>query len=157
MSVYEIGLISGLISIFLNYCLGKPGGEFSPYEIFSGYTVWLSIRRLKRIGLIQTYHRQFQTNVNQLKTEHEIISLRRDYHKMLYNAAEPFFTWERAVGMCSVCTGFWIAIISYFIKLFIELTKSPAITIWFVLENVLQLLIIIVISHITIRIVNKIL
>lgn len=157
MTVYEIGIISGGISIFLNYCIGKPGGEFSPYEIFSKYTIWLSIRRLKKIGLIQTYHNQFQTSVNQLKTEHEIIALRMDYHKMLYNAAEPFFTWERAAGMCSICTGFWIALMAYFIKLFVELSKGPAITTRFFLDNVLELIIIIVISHITIRILNKLL
>lgn len=135
----EIGIIAGFISIFINYCIGKPGGEFSPYEIFSGYTVWLSVNRLKGVGLFRQYENQFQENINRMDKGHEIITLRNDYHKMLYNAAEPFFTWERAVGMCSICTGFWISLLFGLIFTF----------------NILQLVEIIVISHITIRIVNK--
>lgn len=141
MTVYEIGLIAGLISIFLNYCIGKPGSEFSPYEIFSFYTVWLSINRLKKVGLIDQYHRQFEENVNRMEKESDIIELRNDYHKVLYSAAEPFFTWERAIGMCSICTGFWISLLFGLIFTY----------------DILELVEIIVISHITIRIVNKIL
>jgi hypothetical protein len=138
----ELGLLSAGLTLFINYIIGKPGSEFSPYEIFSRYTVWLSILRLKKMGLIDTYHDQFQNSVDAMDEDYEIIPLRHDYHKMLYNAAEPFFTWERAVGMCSICTGVWIALI-------VGLLSS--------LTNIFDLLTIIVISHITIRILNKVL
>jgi hypothetical protein len=146
----ELGLLSAGITLFINYIIGKPGAEFSPYEIFSRYTVWLSIMRLKKIGLIDVYHDQFQSSVDKMEDEYEIIPLRHDYHKMLYNAAEPFFTWERAVGMCSVCTGVWIAILVYAVSLI----NNPILSL---LSNIFDLLTIIVISHITIRILNKVL
>lgn len=135
-----LSLISASLTIFINYCIGKPSGEFSPYEIFSGYTVWLSIWRLKRVGLYDGYIKQYNENANRQTKHHEIIQLNRDFEKILYNAAEPFFTWERAVGICPVCTGFWV---------------SLGIGIGFY-ENLLYLVSVIVISHIFIRIINKV-
>ena len=134
-----IGALSGMLTMFLNYTIGKPSSEFSPYEIFSSYTVWLSIRRLKQVDLYDGYIRQYHENLKQKRRKHEIIELKNDYKKILYNAAEPFFTWERAVGMCPVCTGFWIA-------LFGSLVFT---------QNFLDLVVIILTSHIVIRILNK--
>lgn len=140
MLVYEIGIISGFISIFLNYCIGKPGGEFSPYEIFSGYTVWLAKRRLQRYNILQQYYVQFEESIKD-KKPYEVVEISNDFKRIIYNAAEPFFTWERAIGMCSICTGFWISLLFGLIFTF----------------DILQLAEIIVISHITIRLSNKIL
>jgi hypothetical protein len=53
--IIELGILSAFLTIFTNYIIGKPGGEFSPYEIFSGYTVWLSIKRLQSIGLYKEH------------------------------------------------------------------------------------------------------
>lgn len=139
MSIYEIGLLSGFTTMFINYIIGKPSSEFSPYEIFSSYTVWLSKRRLKKVGLLPGYNLQFAESINSARTISERTQIRIDFKRILYQAAEPFFTWERAVGMCPVCTGFWIAI-----------GTGLAFT-----QNFLDLFIIIVISHITIRLLNK--
>lgn len=141
MNFIFLALNSAFLTIFLNYIIGKPGSEFSPYEIFSGYTVWLSIRRLKKIGLIKTYHSQFQDSFIKIKNPHEYYPLKMDYHKILYNAAEPYFTWERALGMCSVCTCFWISLIT-------SICFS---------QNFVHCVSIVVISHVTIRIINKLL
>lgn len=141
MSVYEIGLLSGLLSIFINYCLGKPGGTFSPYEILSRYTVWLSKRRLIKTGIYKTYQHQMNETLLRLNDHHEIVTLKMDFKVMLYNAADPFFTWERAAGMCSVCTGGWVSVLAGL----------------FFTTNFVHLVIIVLISHITIRVINKIL
>lgn len=137
---YEVALLSACVTIFINYCIGKPGSEFSPNEIFSRYTVWLSIRRLKSIGLYDGYIEQYNDNLKRQTKQHEIIQLNNDFKRILYNAAEPFFTWERAFGMCVICTGFWVSL--FFGLIFYE--------------NFLYLLSVIVISHIFIRVINKI-
>lgn len=138
----EIGLLAGGLTLFLNYCIGSPASEkFSPYEIFSGYTVWLSKRRLKEAQLLRTYMEQYHENLKRVTTKPERINLDNDFKKILYEAADPFFTWERGVGMCPVCTGFWISLFSGLVFT----------------QNLLHLVIIIVTSHITIRILNKIL
>lgn len=147
MSVYDllffglVGIISASVTHFHNYTIGKPSSEFSPYEIFSKYTVWMSIRRLKVVGLYDNYISQYNENLARQKTKSEIINLKNDFKKMIYDAADPFFTWERAVGMCPVCTGFWISLIIGVL----------------VTQNISGIIEIIVISHISIRIFNKIL
>ena len=141
MFLIEISLLAACVTLFLNYCIGKPAVDFSPYEIFSSYTVWLSIRRLKEVGLYDQYSEQYHDNLQRVKTKYEVISLKNDFKKMLYNAADPYFTWERAVGMCPVCTGFWISLI-------IAILATG---------NILHILEIVVFSHIIIRIANKLL
>jgi hypothetical protein len=141
MFLIEISILAACVTLFLNYCIGKPASDFSPYEIFSSYTVWLSIRRLKNIGLYDQYSEQYHDNLQRVKTKYEVISLKNDFKKMLYNAADPYFTWERAVGMCPVCTGFWISLI-------IAILATG---------NILHIIEIVVFSHIIIRIANKLL
>lgn len=137
----SVGIIAAFVTIFLNYCIGKPGGEFSPYEIFSGYTVWLSIRRLQDVDLYRQYAGQYNENIQRANTKHEIIQLKNDFKKILYEAAEPYFTWERAFGMCPICTGFWVSLIASLFFTF----------------NLFEIITIVVISHITIRLLNKVL
>lgn len=132
MLVYEIALFASCLNLFINYCIGKPGGNFSPYEIFSGYTVWLSKRRLIKENQFNQYKEQYDQSKKNPISKH-------DYHTMLYNAADPYFTWERMIGMCSVCTGFWVSLITGFCFT----------------NNLVYLLSIIVISHLLIRIFNK--
>ena len=141
MFLIEISILAACVTLFLNYCIGKPASDFSPYEIFSSYTVWLSIRRLKEVGLYDQYSEQYHDNLQRVKTKYEVISLKNDFKKMLYNAADPYFTWERAVGMCPVCTGFWISLIVSILAFL----------------NILQIVETIVFSHIIIRIANKLL
>ena len=141
MFLIEISILVACVTLFLNYCIGKPASDFSPYEIFSSYTVWLSIRRLKNVGLYDQYSEQYHDNLQRVKTKYEVISLKNDFKKMLYNAADPYFTWERAVGMCPVCTGFWISLI-------IAILATG---------NILHIIEIVVFSHIIIRIANKLL
>jgi len=141
MFLIEMSFLAACLTIFINYIIGKPSGDFSPYEIFSSYTVWLSIRKLKKVGLYYQYAEQYEDNLKRAKTLHEVISLKNDFKKMLYNAADPYFTWEHAVGMCPVCTGFWISLI-------IAILATG---------NILHILEIVVFSHIIIRIANKLL
>lgn len=145
-----VGIISACLTIFLNYCLGKPGSEkFSPYEIFASYTIWLSKRRLKKIGLWDKYQKLYHQGLADSKAKHQRLTYEKEFNLMLYEAADPFFTWERAAGMCPVCTGFWIALITGIIFTFQNNFWS--------FNNFFNLVIIIVISHVTIRILNKLL
>ncbi len=141
LEVLIIGVLTAFLALFLNYCIGKPGSEkFSPYEIFSSYTVWLSKRRLKKVGLLWDYNDQYKESEERVQRKSELITLRNDFKKIYYEAAEPFFTWERAVGMCPVCFGFWVAAITSFI----------------ITKDIVNILIVILISHIVIRLLTKI-
>lgn len=137
--IYVFAFLTGCLSIFLNYIIGKPGNEFSPYEIFSSYTVWLSKWKLKRLGLYEGYEKQF--GFESAEKKYQLYSLKKDAASIMYNAAEPFFTWERAVGMCSICTGFWISLFSGILYTF----------------DFIEIIEITILSHISIRLLNKVL
>ncbi len=145
------GFLAACFSTFINYCLGKPGSDhFSPYEIFSSYTVWLSKLRLKKLdGLYYSYKHQFDDDVKG-KSLFQVITMKADFRKLIYEAAEPYFRWEKAFGMCPVCTGFWIS-------LFFGTGYLVFYTNFWNYESFFNLLIIIVISHVTIRVFQKIL
>lgn len=141
LEISIIGVLAAFLTIFLNYTIGKPGSEkFSPYEIFSFYTVWLSKRRLKNVGILCQYESQYEENNERIKSRNQHITLKNDYRKIYYEAAEPFFTWERAFGMCPVCFGFWVAVIVNF----------------YCTEPFINSVCIILISHIVIRLLRKI-
>ncbi len=152
LDIFIIGILIGFLVLFLNYIIGKPGSDkFSPYEIFSSYTVWLSKRRLKKVGLLWDYNHQYKENEERVQSKSQLITLRNDYKIIYYEAAEPFFTWERAVGMCPVCFGVWVAIISW--NLYLVAFNYHGFGLFL---NLIFLLSVIVISHITIRILSKI-
>jgi hypothetical protein len=141
IDVVVISILSAFLTMFINYTIGKPGSEkFSVYEIFSFYTVWLSKRRLKKVGLLYQYRNQFNENEKRIETESALIQLKNDFKKIYYEAAEPFFTWERAAGMCPICFGVWI---SFFMSLFFYST-------------IMEFVIVIITAHIVIRLLTKI-
>lgn len=140
MTFIILSITLAALTLFLNYCMGKPGGEFSPHEIFSFYTVWLSKRRLKQLNLWYEYSVQYRESLKKIITKSELKTFKNDFNKIIYNAADPFFTWERMLGMCPVCFGFWVSLAG-------GLCFS---------KNVVDLLTIISISHISMRIFNKI-
>ena len=141
MEPFIIGFLSGLATLFFCYVIGNPGSDFSPHEIFARYTLWLSEHRLKSVQTFDLFQKQYNDNLKNCSTKAQYTTLKNDFKIMTYQAAAPFFTWERAVGMCSVCTGVWMAILTWLIF-------AP---------GFVSLIIVILISHITIRIANKIL
>lgn len=138
--ILSLGISTALLSFFINYCLGKPGSDhFNTGEIFSWYTIWLSKKRLKKLDLLDTYLIQLKENIMSKTSISSIIQVKHDFNKMMYEAAEPFFTWEKAVGMCIVCTGFWMSLFTSLI-----FTK-----------NITDIAAIILLSHSIIRVLTK--
>lgn len=136
-----IGILAAFLNTLINYVIGKPGSDkFSPYEIFAAYTVWLSVRRLKEMQLYDKYIKQYNENAERLTSKSEAAKFHREFQSVIYDAADPYFTWERAVGMCPVCTGFWVSLGVGLVFTF----------------NFVALGCIVVTSHVVIRILSKI-
>jgi type IV secretory pathway VirB6-like protein len=146
--VIYIGFITACLTHFIHYVIGKPGKDFSVYEIFSCYSLWLAKRRLKQLNIYSTYHSQLIQNRSRIAEEtpdeepikYKIIELENDFRNVIYQAADPYFTWERAIGICPVCTGFWVTLIS-----------SLLFT-----HNFYEIVAIVVFSNIVIRLLNKV-
>ena len=82
-----IGILSGFLTLFLNYCMGKPASqEFSPYEIGSWYTILLSRRRLRQIGILDQYEEQYKSNLEMVETKWGNIGV--DYFNQTFQTNE---------------------------------------------------------------------
>lgn len=119
----EIGLFTAFLSLFIDYTL-KPG------EIFFEYTFILAKNRLKQEKIWE----QYQAMIDEAGKTKEV-------KRIIYEAASEYFTWEKAIGMCVICTGFWISLIC---GIFYTLEVAPLIEI-------------VLISHVSLRILTKIL
>lgn len=122
--VYGIG--TAFLALFINYII-QPG------EIFGGYSVMLSKRKLKALGQWEQYSGMIRNADNK--------NYLMDAHRLMKEAAEPYFTWEKAAGMCAACCGFWISLVCG-----IFYTLDPVTVAGIILT-----------AHITIRIISKIL
>lgn len=112
------GMLAGFFSLFISYTL-QPG------EIFFGWSYFLAKWRLKRMGWWEQYK--------------AMTGERKEKRKIGYYAAEDYFTWEKALGMCVICSGFWICLIS---GIFYTFKPVPLIEI-------------VLIGHVTIRTLKK--
>lgn len=111
--------LTALLSFFIDYCIGRPSTDFSPHEIFSKWTLKLAENRLRSIGLWASFDRQLRDAFSQTMTQEDYNSLRISFKKMLVQQAMPFFTWERACGMCPVCTNVWINVLFIVVQIFV--------------------------------------
>lgn len=92
--IFLLSTIPAAFNYFLDYCLGRPMDDKpNPKEIFSGYSLWLAKRRLK-IERVVVLHVESEDN------------------KAIMLEAQKYYTWEKAMGMCIYCTGFWCALIA---------------------------------------------
>lgn len=119
--VVVYGFFSAFLSVFISYTL-QPG------EIFFTYSYTLSKWRLKRMGQWDQYE-------NIIKD----VGVTKEVKKIVYDAASEYFTWEKMIGMCVICSGFWISLVCGFFY-----TLDPV-----------KIAEIVLISHVTIRILSK--
>ncbi len=115
-----LSLLCASTSYFLDYCLGRPQAaedEIGVGEIFFFYTLMLSKKRLKREGddfASKLDDMNEGLKVNGFRKESttdpfERNEQRKDREAAIVVRARSYFTWEKALGMCIYCTGFWIS------------------------------------------------
>lgn len=121
VTILFLSLLSAGISSVLNYALGLADNEsISTGEIFFGYTLMLSRRRLKSQGdykYVEELERStFISNAISGFGDDEVDPL-NDFlkqvsiKKSIVERAQNYFGWEKAFGMCVYCTGVWIAVL----------------------------------------------
>jgi hypothetical protein len=107
-----LALIPASFSFLLDYCLGFPNGDaLNTRAIFFKYTLGLALRRVKKIGKFEEVKDSFS-----LMTGSDDPQSRQQGKEQLALTivlmGREFFTWERMVGMCPVCTNFYISTIA---------------------------------------------
>jgi len=151
MTNFTMGILCGCLTVFLRYLIGLGHDQFNPADLFASYTVFLSERRLKIMGALKDLYRDYMNSMTGCHTDAERAHVRMDYKVMLHNQAAPLFTWERAAGMCAVCSGVWLGMVGWaFFEWFLP-HPGPGI------KHFFDFLIIILTSHVSIRLLNKVL
>lgn len=94
---------------FLDYCFGEPmGDEPKTKEIFSFYSLALAKRRLKQKNLLDDVYSTFESMLM-----NDDRAIRRDgldqLKKTIIFEGRKYFTFEKALGMCPICTNFWVS------------------------------------------------
>ena len=136
-----------LLVFFIDYLIGRPSDEkFSINDIFSGYTFLLSRLRLHRMGVLQVLKIQLSSQLSAAKTKKEIADIQISFRRMVIETARPYFSWEKAAGMCPVCFHVWIFVANYLYQ-----TEK----IFFSFENIITFTFNLTISHLIIRVLKK--
>ena len=90
--------LSANFSFFLDFALGNPSGQPQTGAILFNWTLFLAKRRLK-------------------KEDAEFLRINESFKAELVAGARRYFTFENMLGMCSICTNFWVATIFYLVSL----------------------------------------
>lgn len=119
-----LSCVPALLSYFLDYCFGRPmSDEPKTREIFSFFPLWLAKRRLSKEE-VADIKRMFS---GMEPDEQNRIEAKKQFHLGILNMGRERFTWEKAFGMCIICTGFWIAMIfAIFFFFFLQLNFLPS-------------------------------
>lgn len=113
-----LSCIPACISYFLDFCIGRPGSDQpNTGAVFSKYSLWLAEKRLNSIQNSIESNRSILQALQQ--TFYSLVSnddplIRRDGISQLNTTilleAQKHYTYEKAFGMCIVCTNFWISL-----------------------------------------------
>lgn len=147
--VFEVGLLAGGATMFIRYLIGFGNDGFNPSDIFADYTVHLAENRLKRMGAFNEIYRDFMLSKANCRNKAEIAQVVSDYKIIVVNNASPLFTWERPIGMCAICTGFWVAVLVWIAYTIFFSLPQP------VEKHFLEFFQILITSHIFLRLTTK--
>lgn len=87
------------------YAIGEPDSSQNPQAILSSYVLFLSENRLHKSGIEVT-----QSVDEQLDTISQA-EQKQDLYRSTLNYAMPLFTYEFILGICPICTFFWVSIL----------------------------------------------
>jgi hypothetical protein len=102
-----VAAFSANLSFFLDFAFGNPSGQPHTGAVFFKWTLFLAKQRLMKQDT--EYLRQTE-NITDLR-------LKENANAQLVVYARQYFTWENMIGMCSVCTNFWIATYAFLVSL----------------------------------------
>jgi hypothetical protein len=144
---FELSLICALLAFMLDYGLGQPGREnFNIKSLLFSWTYFLAKRRLNKLGLFNNYSAQLILNMDRLadNTPSEKSIIREEFKRIVVTEAKRHFVYEYAIGMCPICTHFWIALASFLI-----------VNIFYLSVNIITFTLHLLLSHLFIRLLNK--
>ena len=107
----QFSFICALLIFMLDYGLGKPGDEnFNKQALLFRWSFFLAKKRLKKNGAWKSLYAQHSQNLTfSISTEERLIYT-NNFKMIVFQNAQPFFTYEMILGMCPVCTHLWVTL-----------------------------------------------
>lgn len=127
--LFGLAALPAAFSFFLDFALGKPGSnEPNSQAIFFEYTYSLALGRLRkedRLGdLLKAMEPLLSSEDKKQRRDGT-----RQFKIAVVLSAQPYFTWEQAVGACLYCTNFWVSLFASTIFFFtVPLQLFPALS-----------------------------
>jgi hypothetical protein len=137
-------IICALFIYMIDYGLGKPGDKEPIHSLFSFYTFWISKKTLQLFGEWQELNSQYNEQIKTCTSKKDKRQIDLQFFDLVFHRAKPFFTWQKVVGMCSICTHFWFTFI-FFILVNIFCQK----------DNLIIFVLYFLLSHFFIRVLKK--
>lgn len=84
----------------LYYAIGEPSNIYNPKAIFANYTYFLAYKRVTKYESVD------------YKLDGDIIWIKKqmlDVKRMVVSNAMDLFTYEYMLGICPICTFFWVS------------------------------------------------
>lgn len=141
---FSLSLLCALFVYMLDYGLGKPADEkFSIKELLFGWSFYLAKRRLKKLNALRELTLQYMQMLQDANGEQRTLA-HNNFRQIVFQKGREFFTYEMILGMCPICTGFWV---TFFIFL--------PVNIFYYQVNIFIFTLYFLLSHLFIRILKK--
>jgi hypothetical protein len=110
----SISLIAALFIYLLDYGFGKPGDEKPNYQsLLFFWSFYLAKKRLKKMQGWNTFQQQLDEQLATADTLMQKARVIASFKEIVFLTARPFFTYEMILGMCPICTHFWVSLLFF--------------------------------------------
>jgi hypothetical protein len=109
---FLLSTISAMLIYVLDYGLGKPGDEKPNYKsLLFFWSFFLAKRRLIKMEGWPNLKQQLDEQLSMASTPMQKATVINSFKEIVFITARPFFTYEMILGMCPICTHFWVSLI----------------------------------------------
>ena len=108
----SLSILCALLVYILDYGLGKPADEkFSTKELLFFWSLFLATRRLKQLNAWFALKKQHEQMIMTATSDAASrVTIDNNFKIIVFQKGREYFTYEMMLGMCPICTGFWITL-----------------------------------------------
>lgn len=105
-------VLSALLVYLLDYGFGKPGDAQPNYRaLLSAWPLYLAEKALRKANLWSCLHAQYVNQLDNATGAIDKANIRLSFRDIVFKQGQQLFTWQYAVGICPICTHFWVGLI----------------------------------------------
>lgn len=112
----QLAIFCALLIFAIDYGLGKPGDDqYNPQALLFNWCFFLAKKRLIKTGEWWHMNNQLQGQLQAALSKKERLDIFRQFKMIVFQNAKDYFKYEKILGMCPICTHWWISFIIFLI------------------------------------------